>query len=100
MGLIGLATRAGKILFGTDACLEQIIKRNAKLVIVAKDASERTIKNIKNKCIENNVMFYNILTVDEISKCIGKDNKAVIGIKDNNIAKEIAKKIDGGEVIG
>ena len=37
-------------------------------------------------------MFYNILTVDEISKCIGKDNKAVIGIKDNNIAKEIAKK--------
>ena len=97
MGLIGLATRAGKIVFGTDACLEQIIKRNAKLVIVAKDASERTIKN---KCIENNVMFYNILTVDEISKCIGKDNKAVIGIKDNNIAKEIAKKIDGGEVIG
>ena len=51
MGLIGLATRAGKIVFGTDACLEQIIKRNAKLVIVAKDASERTIKNIKNKCI-------------------------------------------------
>lgn len=49
MGLIGLATRAGKIVFGTDACLEQIIKRNAKLVIVAKDASERTIKNIKNK---------------------------------------------------
>ena len=73
MGLIGLATRAGKIVFGTDACLEQIIKRNAKLVIVAKDASERTIKNIKNKCIENNVMFYNILTVNEISKCIGKD---------------------------
>ena len=31
-------------------------------------------------------MFYNILTVDEISKCIGKDNKAVIGIKDNNKA--------------
>lgn len=27
MGLIGLATRAGKIVFGTDACLEQIIKK-------------------------------------------------------------------------
>ena len=100
MGLIGLATRAGKIVFGTDACIEQIDKKNAKLVIVAKDASERTIKNIKNRCMENNIRFYNILTVDEISKCIGKDNKAVIGIKDNNIAKEIAKKIDGGEVIG
>ena len=45
-------------------------------------------------------MFYNILTVDEISKCIGKDNKAVIGIKDNNIAKEIAKKIDGFMIQG
>lgn len=45
-------------------------------------------------------MFYNILTVDEISKCIGKDNKAVIGIKDNNIAKEIAKKLMGVKLLG
>ena len=46
MGLIGLATRAGKIVFGTDACLEQIIKKNAKLVIVAKDASELSLIHI------------------------------------------------------
>ncbi len=100
MGLIGLATRARKIVFGTDACLEQITKKGIKLVLVATNASERTVRNIQSKCLENNIPFYNILTIEELSKCIGNNNKAVIGIKDNNIAKEIIKKIDGGEVIG
>ncbi len=46
-------------------------------------------------------MFYNILTVDEISKCIGKDNKAVIELKIIILQKKNSKKkIDGGEVIG
>ena len=47
MGLIGLAARARKIVFGTDACVEQINKKNIKLTIVAEDASERTIKIYK-----------------------------------------------------
>lgn len=100
MGLIGLAARARKIVFGTDACAEQINKKNIKLTIVAEDASERTIKNIQSKCTENNIPFYTILTIEKISKSIGSNNKAVIGITDNNIAKEIIKKINGGEVIG
>lgn len=100
MGLIGLSARGGKIASGTDACIEQILKKNAKLVIVAIDASERTINNIKKTCKENGVPFYNLLTIQELSKCIGKENKAVIGIKDNNISKEIIKIINGGEIIG
>jgi len=100
MGLIGLSTRAGKVALGTDACIEQILKKNVKLVIVAIDASERTINKIKEICKENEVPFYNILTIQELSKCVGKSNKAVIGIKDNNISKEIIKIINGGEIIG
>ena len=100
MGLIGLGARARKIVFGTDACIEQIIKKDVELVIVAKDASERTIKKLKQICEENNIQFYNILTIEEISKCIGKENKAVIGVKDKNISKEIIKIINGGEIIG
>ena len=47
-GLIGLATKAGKIAAGTEACLEAIEKRNAKLILIATDASERTKKSIKD----------------------------------------------------
>lgn len=100
MGLIGLGARARKIVYGTDACIEQIIKKGVDLVIVAKDASERTINKIKKACEENKVEFFNILTIQDISKCIGKENKAVIGIKDKNITKGIIKIINGGEIIG
>ena len=33
-GLLGLATRAGKIVAGTDACLQEIEKHNVKLLIL------------------------------------------------------------------
>ena len=39
-------------------------------------------------------------TIEELSKSIGQVNKAVIVIKDENFAKELIKRIDGGEVIG
>ena len=88
MGLIGLAARARKIVFGTDACVEQINKKNIKLTIVAEDASERTIKNIQSKCTENNIPFYTILTIEKISKSIGSNTRIKRRKKDYNKRKE------------
>ena len=51
-GLIGLAMRAGKISFGTDACLEQIEKKKIKFLFLAMDASDRTKKVFREKCKE------------------------------------------------
>ncbi len=36
----------------------------------------------------------------ELSKAIGKENKATFAVKDINIANEIKKIYNGGEVIG
>ena len=41
-GLLGLAMRAGKIEFGTEACIQGIEKNKVKLIIIATDAAERT----------------------------------------------------------
>ena len=38
--------------------------------------------------------------IESISKAIGKNNKAVIGIKDINFSNSIQKKYNGGDVIG
>ena len=46
-GMLGLASRARKVVSGTDAVIETINKREAELVIIAQDASEKTIKNMK-----------------------------------------------------
>jgi ribosomal protein L7Ae-like RNA K-turn-binding protein len=98
--MLGLATRAGKISFGTESTIDLIKTKKAKLVIVATDSAERTKKNIFRICEENNVTVREYGTIYELSNCIGKVNKAIIGIKDINFSNEILKLIDGGEIIG
>lgn len=99
-GLLGLARRAGKISFGTESAKETIEKNKAKLVIVAEDCSNRTKKNFESTCKNENVPIRIFGTIEDLSKSIGQNNKAVIVIKDENFAKELLKKIDGGEIIG
>ena len=57
-GLLGLTTKAGKLIFGTESCLDMINKKKAKLIIVAEDSAERTIDNFREKCKQNNIDFY------------------------------------------
>lgn len=99
-GLLGLARRAGKISFGTESAKETIEKNKAKLVIVAEDCSDRTKKNFELMCKNQNIPIREYGNIEELSKCIGQNNKAVIVIKEENFAKELLKKIDGGEIIG
>ena len=77
-----------------------INRKKVKLIIVAKDSSQRTIDNFKEKCTENNIDFYIFGKKDDLSKAIGKLNKTVIGVKDKNLAGAIKKILDGGDVIG
>lgn len=99
-GLLGLARRAGKISFGTEACMKDIESNRVKLVIIAEDAAERTKMNFKNICSKKNIPIFEILNIEEISTAIGQQNKAVVSIKDLNFSKEIIKIINGGEAIG
>ena len=99
-GLIGLAMRAGKIAFGADAVEDLIKKRKLKLVIVAKDSSERTRNNFEFICNKNDIPIIIFGDIENISKSIGKQNKAILGVKEVNIANEICKIVNGGEIIG
>ena len=95
LGLLGLSCKAGKVMSGTDMVLDGIKRRKVKLVIVAEDAAERTFRNMTLACGEyvEVVKFGNI---EEISKAIGKQNRAVIAITDKNLADAILKVIHGG----
>lgn len=99
-GLIGLAFKAGKVSFGTDATKEAIQKGKVKLVIVAEDASEKLKENFEFLCKKEKVDIVIYGKIEDLSKTIGKNNKAVIGIKEINLAKEIKKNINGGDIIG
>lgn len=100
LGLIGIATKAGKVAFGTEAVTETIKNKKAKLVIVAEDASDKSKENIVYLCDKSRIQIVVFGKIETISKAIGKQNKAVISIKDKNLGEEIIKIICGGEAIG
>jgi len=98
--LLGLATKAGKVAFGTESVIDTINKNKAKLVLIAEDSADRTKRNIIRISEENRVTVRIYGNIEVLSKSIGKENKAIVCIKDNNFSKEMLKVIDGGEVIG
>ena len=96
-GLLGISAKAGKVISGTDIVLENISKGKIALVIVAEDASEKTKKNIKFFCEKENVDMIVFGDIFKNSKAIGKQNRAIIGVKDRNLAEALKKQIHGGE---
>ena len=98
-GLLGLCARAGKIVSGMDAVSDEIKRNKVKLLIVAEDASQKTASNIKYLAERKKIPMIVIGTIEKNSKAIGKENRAIIGIKDKNISDGI-KKICGGEAFG
>ena len=93
-GLLGISSKAGAVLAGTDLVLEEMSKKRVFL------ASEKTIKNIKYYCDKEKVEMIVYGDINNNSKVIGKHNKAVIGINDKNLADAIQKVIHGGEEFG
>ena len=100
LGLIGLAARARKVCFGADSVELEIRKKKVYLVIIATDASERTKEKFQKLGEKYNIPIIIEGEIEILSKAIGKSNKAIIGIEDINLAKEIQKIKNGGEFIG
>lgn len=99
-GLLGISSKAGKVVSGTEIVEEGISNKSIKLVIIADDASERTKDHIGKLCQKQNILYIVYGTIFDNSKAIGKSNRAIIGIRDKNLAEEIRKVILGGGDIG
>lgn len=99
-GLLGISAKARKIAYGADSCLEEMKNKRIYLLIVAEDASQKTIKNYRFYTEKYQVPFLVWGEIEKISQAIGKRNKAIVGIKDINLSNEIQKIINGGEIIG
>lgn len=99
--MLGISAKAGKVVCGNDATIEDIERHKVKLVIVAEDASEKTKKNMRYVCEKNKIPILEFGNIDEISRTIGKTNKAIIGIKSKSLSEAIEKLIknNGGDLI-
>lgn len=91
LNFLGLCRRAGKLNIGNDLVLDDIIKGECRLVILASDTSRNTEKKILFNCHKNNVKALKInRTKDEMSWSLGKFC-TVVSVVDSGFAKKLAQ---------
>lgn len=93
LGMLGMAKRAGKVSSGEAVCSKAIKNGEARLVIIASDASENTKKSVINSCLYYGVDYIEAASMADIGKYAGSaSERAVAVINDNNFAKAILDK--------
>lgn len=94
LSMIGLATKAGKVVSGEFSVEKAVKEKKAYMVIVADDASDNTKKMFTNMCTFYKVPIYFYADKERIGRAIGKEMRASIGITDTGFADAIIKKLD------
>ncbi|OIJ13124.1 50S ribosomal protein L7 [Anaerobacillus alkalidiazotrophicus] len=87
--LLGLATRARKLVTGEELVIKGIRKKNVYLVIVADDASLSTKKKIQDKCNFYNVPLKFTGNREMLGSAIGKHERVVVGVIDEGFATKL-----------
>ncbi len=89
LGLLGIATKAGKVASGEFMVENMIKSRKAKLVLVAGDASDNTKKLFHNKCEYYKVPLYILSTKEELGHAIGCEARASVCVADEGFKKAL-----------
>ncbi len=93
LGLLGLAQRANKLLYGENV-YEGI--KGVRLLFLASDASVKTSERLSKKARYYQIPLISSYTSKELSAALGKKNIKVLGVKDAGFAASLQKKYKGG----
>ena len=86
--LLGLATRAGKVITGIELCEKAVKSKKAKLIIITKETAKSTVDLFKGVdipvvCVESK---------EKLGSFTGKDIRSVAVVTDENFAAAIVKE--------
>lgn len=87
---LGLAMRAGKLISGDEIVLKAVRKGEARLVIVAGDASDNTKKKFRDKCSTYGVRLEEMFDRIQLGNAIGKSERVVLAVTDAKFGQMIA----------
>lgn len=91
LSLIGLATKAGKVVSGEFMTEKEVKSGRAALVVVAGDSSENTKKKFRDMCEFYKVPIYFYGDKDTLGHAMGKEFRASLAILDEGFANGIRK---------
>lgn len=105
LSYVGFAARSGKLAAGTDQVLTEVRRASSRsasdgiAVLLATDASDRTKKQVRDKCAFYKVSLFEITCSDELSRAAGKKGAlSAICITDKNLVAAVIntlKETDG-----
>lgn len=96
--LLGLATKAGRVVSGEFMTEKAVKEGSACLVIVGTDASANTKKNFRNMCEFYRVSCFEYGTKEELGHAMGKEMRASLAVIDAGFAKSLKKHLESAVV--
>ena len=95
LSLLGFATKAGKLGFGFEAARDALRDKKSKLVLIASDISEKSLKEMKFYSEKANVRCIELkdLTIIDVSNSVGR-KCGIISVNDNGFADALQKAYD------
>ena len=92
--LIGLATRAGKVITGLELCEKAVKTNKAKLIILTNETSDNSKKIFEGLGID---VIY-LESKELLGKCTGKETRSVAVITDKNFSTAVLKAYNDKEI--
>ncbi|MDW7670664.1 MAG: ribosomal L7Ae/L30e/S12e/Gadd45 family protein [Bacillota bacterium] len=92
--MLGFAAKAGKITSGETGSRAAIVRKRAKMVILAEDAAASTAREFMLLTEKHEIPLLQLLTMKEIGMAIGKSNRSVLAVMDQGFASQIQTKKD------
>ena len=98
--MIGLATRARKVVSGEFSTEKSVKSGRSHMVIVSEEASDNTKKMFTNMCTHYKVPIYLFGTKEELGHAMGQEFRASLSVEDAGFAKTLASRmnVNGGSL--
>ena len=94
LSMLGLATKAGKVVTGEFSTEKAVKTGMAFLVVVAADASDNTKKKFRNMCEYYQVTMKEFSDKISLGNACGKEFRASLAVVDKGLAQAVLKAID------
>lgn len=91
--MLGIARKGGNISIGFDATKLDIEKNKSFLVLIAKDASEKTKENIIFMCNKYGIKYIEFGEKEMLGKSLGRKVVGVLSVRDKNIASYLLNNL-------
>ena len=98
--LVGLGVRARGAVVGVEQVREAARKGKLELAVVARDASEHSVKKVVPLLEARRVRILRSPSAIDLGHAVGREQTAAVGIVDRQLAKGIRALMDSGPATG